>query len=63
MKSLGCPKQPYILWEAQDLELLLSAMEHLMGFVLRGLALLLPCPARRGGWSRFPQDTPGTAIR
>lgn len=42
MKSLGCPKQPYVLWEAQSLELQLSTVERLMGFVLGGTALLPP---------------------
>lgn len=52
MKSLGCPKQPYVLWEAQSLELQLSTVERLMGFVLGGTALLPPCQNEWGGWSK-----------
>lgn len=52
MKSLGCPKQPYVLWEAQGLELQLSAVERLMGFVLGSTALLPPCQTEWGGWSK-----------
>lgn len=53
MKSLGCPKQPYVLWEAQSLELQLSAVERLMGFVLGSTALLPPCQTEWGGWSQL----------
>ena len=58
MKSLGCPKQPYVLWEAQGSELPLSAMEHLTGFVLSGTALLPPCPAWEGRLEQIPPRTP-----
>lgn len=62
MKSLGCPKQPYILWEAQGSELPLSVVERLTGFVLGGTALLPPCPAWEGSLEQVPsQDIPGTA--
>jgi len=48
MKSLGCPKQPYLLQEAQGSELPLSAVERLTGLVLGSAALPRPCPMQEG---------------